>query len=485
MPLTVAQLCAMTEPQMIPRAGLQSLGNRINWIVSTEHLEPRNWLRGGEFLLMCGWNLRPSRSMYHRYIEHLHSSNLAGLGFGVGFKFERIPDQMIERANELGFPICEVPFELAFAQISRRATEFILEERYSGNNIGSLLKNGFLDEVVEGDMTLEDIAVRASHSLLCNCYFVCQRRGVIARALRNAHERLMEIDPTRRTSRYCTDSVTLELHRDDDSLSRAERVVLDVILLAAKILLRRDRAVAVERTRLTADLFDELAAQDLTPEQATRRLSAFGLSPVESYCAISVRLSRDARPADLAPAEELVSTAAGTKLLTNRGNALEAIWAPKSARAQAQLSADLAGLHPTVSFGIGEIVAGVDVQKSVLQARHIAKRGGTGIFGKRAAGVEDLLAITDKVAARDFATSLLGKSLQHDSLHEIEKLLDAGFNINETASQLGIHRHTLRTRIERFVDVSGLDIRQPEIRPKVWLALKLARLHGESDDLES
>lgn len=464
---------------MIPRAGKRSLGNRVQWVVSTEHLEPRNWLRGGEFLLMCGWNLLPSRSMLHRYVEHLHGSNLAGLGFGVGFKYEKIPSPLLERADELGFPVCEVPFELAFAQISRRATETILEERYSSRNTASLLRSDFIDDVLEGKLSLEDVAVRVSHTLLCNCYFVCQRRGVLARAVRNHKERLMEIDPTSRTFRYCADSVTLELHRDEGSLSRSDRAVLEEMLFAAKILIKQDRAVSIERQRLTADLFDEFATQSLTTDQAARKLSAFGLSPIESYCAISVKIADPHRKEALALAEELVSAAPGAKLLTSRGDGLEAIWAPKSQAAQIQLSTDLAGKCTGICFGFGEILDGVEFQKSIVQARHIVRRGASGIFGRNAADVDGLLAITDGIAAGDFVASLFGKAVDGGQFREIEALLDSGFNINKTAKRLGIHRHTLRARIERFVDVTDIDVRQPENRPKVWLALKLARLHHE------
>lgn len=480
MSLTVAQLCSLSEPPMIPRAGKRSLGNRVKWVVSTEHLEPRAWLRGGEFLLMCGWNFRPSRSMLRRYVEHLHGSNLAGLGFGVGFKFERIPDQLLERADELGFPVCEVPFELAFAQISRRATEIVLEERHSGNNTNSILRSGFVHDVIEGKLSLEDVVFRISHTLLCNCYFVCQRRGLLARAVRNPNERLMEIDPTRRTSRFCADSVTLELHRDEQSLSGSDRVFLDEMLFAAKILITRERAVSVERQRLTADLFDDFATQDQTTEQAARKLAAFGLNPVESYCAICVRSTDASGKEDLARAEELILAAPGAKLLTNRGEVVEAIWAPGSQRAHSQLSADISGRFRRVSFGIGEIVDGVEFQKSILQARHVAKRRASGIFGRNAAGVENLLAIVDKMAANDFVTSLVGKSIDLAQFPEIELLLENGFNIHATATRLGIHRHTLRSRLERFIDITGIDIRQPENRPKVWLAAKLARLKSES-----
>ena len=91
MPLTVASLCEMTDPPMVPVAGLRSIENRVSWVVSTEHLEPRNWLRGGEFMLMCGWNFRPSRAMMERYVEHLYRAGLAGLGFGVGIRFKKGP----------------------------------------------------------------------------------------------------------------------------------------------------------------------------------------------------------------------------------------------------------------------------------------------------------------------------------------------------------------------------------------------------------
>jgi PucR family transcriptional regulator, purine catabolism regulatory protein len=51
-------------------------------------------------------------------------------------------------------------------------------------------------------------------------------------------------------------------------------------------------------------------------------------------------------------------------------------------------------------------------------------------------------------------------------------LLDAGCRWSEAAAQLGVHRHTLRYRMDRLRDHTGRHPDDPEQRMELWLAVK-------------
>ncbi len=49
-------------------------------------------------------------------------NDIAGLGFGTGFKHKRMPAALVTAARKRSFPVFEVPYELPFIAITERAS---------------------------------------------------------------------------------------------------------------------------------------------------------------------------------------------------------------------------------------------------------------------------------------------------------------------------------------------------------------------------
>jgi purine catabolism regulator len=60
-------------------------------------------------------------------------------------------------------------------------------------------------------------------------------------------------------------------------------------------------------------------------------------------------------------------------------------------------------------------------------------------------------------------------------MDSLAALLDSGCRWSDAAEQLGVHRHTLRYRMERLREQTGRHPDDPEQRMELWLAVK-ARL---------
>jgi DNA-binding PucR family transcriptional regulator len=65
-----------------------------------------------------------------------------------------------------------------------------------------------------------------------------------------------------------------------------------------------------------------------------------------------------------------------------------------------------------------------------------------------------------------------------DLVQTLETFLDADGNVAGTASRLYTHRHTVRYRLERVRDLSGLDVNSTDGREKLGLGLKAMRVLG-------
>ena len=65
-----------------------------------------------------------------------------------------------------------------------------------------------------------------------------------------------------------------------------------------------------------------------------------------------------------------------------------------------------------------------------------------------------------------------------DLVQTLETFLDADGNVAGTAQRLFTHRHTVRYRLERVRDLTGLDVSSTDGREKLGLGLKAMRVLG-------
>ena len=117
--LTVQDIAAMPALELEVVAGASGLTNEIRWLHASEHADPTPWMSGGELLLATGPRLVDSAEEQRAYVRRLAKHRLAGLGFGLGFGFDTVPEAIVETAEELGFPVLAVPYEVPFIAISK------------------------------------------------------------------------------------------------------------------------------------------------------------------------------------------------------------------------------------------------------------------------------------------------------------------------------------------------------------------------------
>src|ERR1700712_599655 len=96
----------LRELELEIAAGEAGLDRAVRWVHISELADPTPWLSGGELLLTTG--LGPAGDA-EAYVPRLGEHGLTGLGFGVGFGFERIPDALLAAAAAHGFPVFAVP----------------------------------------------------------------------------------------------------------------------------------------------------------------------------------------------------------------------------------------------------------------------------------------------------------------------------------------------------------------------------------------
>lgn len=93
----------------------------------------------------------------------------------------------------------------------------------------------------------------------------------------------------------------------------------------------------------------------------------------------------------------------------------------------------------------------------------------------------------DPIAAQQIIDETVGALIQYDAqyrtqlLDTLEAYLDSSASTSVAAARLFAHRHTIRYRLSRVHELTGLDVDLQDDRERLALGVRALRLFGDSD----
>ncbi|WP_053366515.1 PucR family transcriptional regulator [Bacillus sp. FJAT-27245] len=108
-------------------AGDKGINNEISIVNIIENPESFDWLSPNELLLSTGYIFKDNKDLQNQIIKELSEVNCAGLIVKMKRYFQKLPQNMIDEANRLGFPLIELPFEYTLSRVIS-----IINEKASG-----------------------------------------------------------------------------------------------------------------------------------------------------------------------------------------------------------------------------------------------------------------------------------------------------------------------------------------------------------------
>jgi PucR family transcriptional regulator, purine catabolism regulatory protein len=520
---TVADLLAIEELHLGLVAGAKGIDGPIRWAHVSELKDPTPFLRGGEVLLTTGLGLRGGPAAQAAYVEQLAGAGLAALGIGLGFAFKTTPPAVCDAADQAGFPVFEVPFEVPFIAITEALFSRLVNEQYVLLQRAGTVQQTLSRLLVEGaglDALLEAYArMTGTRALLLDV------RGEVMAEARGATAVLppravwAEIQALRPEGNEFSLSLSdeggsrtllpvlvgggpagfLVLHRG----TRPEpfhQVVVHHLATAVALELAKAQAVARTERRLVGDFLDALLEGELSAEEIRRRLRFLGLG---ASPAIAVLVARRPEPDPSEPAMEALRLLVQDRLsrrpapyvLSIRDASVVALFeaaGPAEARAAADAVAEAVlarGLDGRVGLGMPEADPR-GLRRAYQEARFALEAAGP---AARVATVADLgshrllLARQEDAALEAISRGLLGPLADYDRrqhgdlVASLRAFLEHNGNWEAAARALAVHRHTLRYRIRRIAELSGRDLDRAGDRVEFWLALQAADvLRGRS-----
>ena len=485
----------------------------VGSVVTTDLLDPRRYLTGGELVLtgLAWWRPhRPGRS--RGFVAALVSAGVVAMAAGEA-ELGDVPVDLVEACVEAGLPLLRVPVAVSFASVIEQATRH-LSARRSGDLAAVLSRHRALmaaAAVQTGGSGLSGVLEMVGTDLDLRCWVLSPTGRLIGGVapIPDERERRLFARHYLRAPRLPYRFVrpggrTVSLFADGPGSDPATaRVASWMVAVCEDHTGWSDdrRAVMEELTSLVALERDLSGRRSDVEHQLAAALSG---ASADEIAAAARRCGLDATVAAVVVAgagravvpilaEALVGEATPWALGEIDGEALGIVTtgAPTDLAARLRAIVELLGpgLGPQpLRIGISDAVTGgAGLLGGVAEARAAAAAAGTtiGAGPHTVAGPDRLSSHALLLAAvpaelRDaYRRRVLGAVLEHDRAHRtdlvktLEAYLDCSGSWSRCASRMHLHVNTLRYRIERIEALTGRDLRRLEDQADLLLALHL------------
>jgi purine catabolism regulator len=512
--MTVRDLLDLPGLGLSVVAGREGLDNEIRWAHTSELADPTRWLSGGELLLTTGLGPKGSPSHQRAYVNRLVKARAAGLGFGMGFGFDEVPAPILRAADRAGLPVLEVPYPVPFIAIAEAVSMTLAEERMRELQMSVDVHDRLAHLVTEGSGpadVLDEMVLIAPGWV----YLFEPSGRLIAAARSDSAPQPDEVwralpqglwergGPTTSSAlRPGASELAIAVASGKNTegvlvfgrsgpIDALERVVVRHAATVLGLLLAAQRAIVSAERRVAGDLLTDVLRGNVTGPELERRLelTGFGSASRISVIVLDGGAALDPEATDEISwwMESTLSESCGARVAVVDGRATAVV----DHAAPVELAGSLierfherltgGGLQGEARAAVGEAVAPSDVARSYASAV-LALEVAPG--GQRVVSLGDLgsysllLSLQSRPMLETFVRSILGSLIDRDSergsdlIASVRAFVQAGGRWEEGAEALGVHRHTLRYRINQAQDLIDRDLASAEDRMEIWLALR-------------
>lgn len=497
--LSRADLRLRLEGEASPGA----LDREVRWVHSSDLADPTPFLSDGLVLLTTGTQFHDAgddAAPYRAYVRRLARRGIAGLGFGTEVARNGIPPSLADACRDEHLVLFEVPYRTPFLAVARANAEAIAAQAYARRSwalaaqraisLAALRPDGLgatlseLARQLEAWVGLYDAAGELTREHPTGALDAATAEGVRAevrtvlgrgaRAGSSFHvgERPFTLQTLGRGGHL---RGVIAIGAGD--LDQEGRGVLTSVIAMAGLALEQQQGLSRAWGALRAGLVQALRSGDATLARRIARDVWGPLPPPPVRVAFAglgdAAGSRTSRLDGIAELLEVRAHESRGSVFFGRADDGLMIVVPAADRAVVDEVADRFG----APIGLSDPTGYDDVAAAFDQARVARERGGRGVteFAEvsgggvlsalsaeaRALAAAELRPLTDHDAAQ--GTQLvptLAAWLDHDCSHEA------------SARALGVHRHTIRTRLALVERLIGRDLASFATRAELWAALR-------------
>ncbi|MGJ3192920.1 PucR family transcriptional regulator [Paenarthrobacter sp. FR1] len=472
---------------VVPEGADPALEAPVSWVHSSDLDDPTPFLDPGQLLLTDGTQFSvddASGSLYSEYVERLVKHGISGLGFATQVIHGVLPPGLEDACRQQGLPLLEVPDRTPFIAVIRFVADWLAREQHARSEWSLQAQRAIARAALRPDGLRSILAEleRQLHGWVAlfdaagNHILMPHNRPVPSALMPGVKEAVTKaLDQGSRSVSQLTvdgEQVTLQtLGRRHylrgvlvlgaiEPLDPARTDIINSVIALASLALEQTRTLDTARRHLRAGVFEQLLAGSTDVAERTAR-QVWGRLPAEPLVVTVAHqpgqgqnllealelLSDDHRGAVFyAQRDQNVVVLAGAALQDKVAVLLERYGAAAGASGEASF-ADLAR---ALREGERALQRAVELSRPHVAFDQISEGGMLGLLRRDDAG---------SVARR-----LVDPLAKHDEREQTQLLptVTAWLRNNcvwdKTARELGIHRHTLRNRIDAAGSVLGLNL---------------------------
>lgn len=471
MPPTLATVAAL------PQLGLRSLTGPLPdapvvWVAVSELEDPTPFLEGGELVLTTGMRLTPANAA--AYVSRLVGRGVTGLGFAVGVIHEDVPAELLAAARGQGLVLLEVPRPTPFIAIGKAVSRMLAAEWYEDVTRAFQAQRELTRAALAGPGALVTRLAR----LLGGWALLLDAAGAVQHAEpAGARERAEALAPElarlRRRPGRGGPAASVALARPDDHIA-VQRIGLGgrprgflAVGTDTPLPPAAHTIVGAAVALLTLQSETPRTGRELRASLAALLLGRPGEAPSAPRGPVRVLACADGT----AVLEALESDPAGARCLALPlgGHSAVIVPAELSGTVTALLTGPVGVSDPAPGGpASGDLAAALRQAEEALAAAGRVKRD---VLHYSELPGQGVLGLLEPGLAHAFADTLLAP-LRQEGLVETARAYVAANGQGEAAARaLGIHRHTLRTRMRKVAGLLGRDPDDPAVRAELWFAL--------------
>lgn len=506
-------------------AGFEGLNNYVGNIVVMDSPDPFPWSLGGEIILSSGYIFKIHENEFSDILRKMKESNMAALFIKVKRYFNLLPEEVIKTANEIGFPIIEVPSGFSFTEVINPTLSKIINDQNEIIMISESIHKEFTQLVINDSDTAKIID---SLSKILN-------EGIIYFDLYTTKSYTStNLDKKKSLDNY---SINNLLERfESKTIGNKDKIYGYLIFVNNNKGEKIDNpyeAISHANTALILDVQKKISSmqikdkhknefvQDLlmnnikNNEEVKIRASLYGWNLDKQHFVMNVdiddfkvkylNIENNEYKNNLVESREnimntsiqilkkyfdfvIYATYSDSIVFILKNNSLNIKHNIEKSTEEIREKV-LEKYNFTVTIGISSVKENIlelqeaykESKLSIKIGRALFKRNSTVTYNEL--GVYKLLySVYDNKDVKQFYENTLGKLIEYDKKHNsdlintLDVILENDWNLKNASKALFIHYNTLKYRYKKICDILDIDLNRSESKLNISLALKIYQM---------
>lgn len=480
---------------VFPNQGREAPHRTVAGVHISELPDPTQYLSGGELLLTTGLSWVEDHEFASAYVRRLAQQKVCALGFGLGPLFSEVPQLLVEACERFKLDLLLVPDGVSFQQVTRAFWHLA-----GKNGLESLERSLGLQSALARDITRPDgvkaVVRQLAQSLGGWAVFESRAAGrattvwpesaaTAVKSLQTLPEKMKRADVNAVVSFEFRGQQVLKFPVaageqlygflavcPQRKLSAGDKYVIRTACALLMMKARQQQSYSAGIAALGEAVVKLLANGHTDAARLLSENVGLGELPARLYV-LGLIGDEYLDESDWARAVPALQRAAGvpciaeavaqSPLMTRINNVLVILFPEKRVKPETEQD-DIAGWGENRVAGVlVEPVEISEIPAAISTVRRAARRVPAGHIIKAGA--------RDRVRAEEWAATLAGYP-RADLLGTVTTYIKHRGQWEPTSRELGVHRNSVRHRIENAEKLLGVSLDDPNVFAPLWLALR-------------